>query len=115
MWECVERLNIFIIPLQKNSCYTLYMEAFTINQPLKWRDYMLLEDLIHRFTSEKNQAPLHANDLLDYVQKQYIHREISIVEYKKLFCELDKRQAEKPQSYTMRIDQTHLQSINLPG
>jgi hypothetical protein len=64
---------------------------------------------------EKNQPPLHANELLDYLQKRYIHSEISIVEYKILFNELTKRNAEKPHSYEMNLNQTHLQHINIPG
>jgi YppF-like protein len=75
----------------------------------------MLEELIHRFQLEKNQSPLHANELLDYVQKRYIQSEISIVEYKNLFNELTKRNAEKPHSYIMNINQTHLQHITIPG
>jgi hypothetical protein len=75
----------------------------------------MLEELIHRFQLEKNQPPHHANELLDYVQKRYIQSEISIVEYKNLFNELTKRNAEKPHSYIMNINQTHLQHITIPG
>lgn len=75
---------------------------------------MLFEELIHRFQLEKNQPPLHANELLDYVQKCYIQREITIGEYKELYQELNKRNAEKPQSYIMKIDQPHTR-INIPG
>lgn len=57
---------------------------------------MLLEDLIHRFEIVKKRNPLHANELLDYIQKSYIQGELSIVEYKNLFFELDKRGAKKP-------------------
>ncbi|MCQ6281241.1 YppF family protein [Bacillus sp. EB600] len=46
---------------------------------------MLLENLIHRFELVKERNPLHANELLDYIQKSYIYGELSIVEYKKLF------------------------------
>ena len=60
---------------------------------------MLLERLIHRFLQEKNYSPLHTNELLDFVQKKYIQEDFSIVEYKKLFFELDKLKAEKPSSY----------------
>lgn len=76
---------------------------------------MLLDQFIHRFQLEKNQPPLHVNELLDYIQKSYLQREISIVEYKTLFFELDKQNAEKPQSYFIRLNQTHLESINIPG
>ncbi|MBM4761313.1 YppF family protein [Bacillus sp. B15-48] len=76
---------------------------------------MLMERLTNRFMEEKNQAPLHANELLDFIQKQYLNREICIVEYKQLYFELDKRQAEKPQSYIMKFNQNHLQRVNIPG
>ncbi len=75
----------------------------------------MLEELIQQIKIEKNQSPEHANDLLDYLQKRYIQRKISIVEYKGLYHELTKQNAEKPHSYTMNINQTHLQQINIPG
>ncbi|WP_083935062.1 YppF family protein [Bacillus sp. 1NLA3E] len=52
---------------------------------------MLLEDLIQRFMSEKKQNPLHVTELHNYIKKSYILGELCIVEYKKLFFELDKR------------------------
>lgn len=57
---------------------------------------MLVEDLIFRFEQVKERSPLDTNELLDYMQKSYIDGELSIVEYKKLFFELDKLGAEKP-------------------
>ena len=60
---------------------------------------MLVKNLINHFKIEKNRSPLHVNELLDYIQKKYIYEELSIVEYKKLFAELEKRNAEKPSSY----------------
>ncbi|MBZ5751809.1 MULTISPECIES: YppF family protein [Metabacillus] len=57
---------------------------------------MLVEDLIFRFEQVKERSPLHTNELLDYMQKSYIYGELSIIEYKKLFFELDKLGAEKP-------------------
>ncbi|HEY4549705.1 MAG TPA: YppF family protein [Bacillus sp. (in: firmicutes)] len=62
---------------------------------------MLIDNLISRFKLVKNRNPLHANELLDYVQKCYIEEEITIVEYKNIYFELDKRKAEKPQFYFM--------------
>lgn len=76
---------------------------------------MLFEELIHRFQLEKNQPPGHANELLDYIQKSYIQKELSIVEYKKLYSELEKRNAEKPQSYLFNLNQAYLQNINISG
>jgi hypothetical protein len=63
---------------------------------------MLLENLIKLFHLEKKRNPSHVNELLDYIQKGYIYGELSIVEYKKLFSELDKRNAEKPQNYLIK-------------
>lgn len=64
---------------------------------------MLIEDLIHRFQQVKKQTPLHVNELLDYIQKSYIYGELSIVEYKKYFFELNKLGAEKPMSIFEKI------------
>ncbi|WP_121612885.1 YppF family protein [Mesobacillus foraminis] len=76
---------------------------------------MLFEELIHRFQLEKNQPPSHANELLDFIQKSYIQRELSIVEYKKLYSELNNRNAEKPQSYMFNLNHANLQKVNIPG
>lgn len=55
---------------------------------------MLLEDLIQRFVSEKNRNPFHVTELHNYIKKGYILGELCIVEYKKLFFELDKQNPE---------------------
>ena len=75
---------------------------------------MLYEELRNRYQLEKDQLPLHANELLDYIQKSYIQREISIVEYKKFYSILHKRNAEKPHSYMIKQTRT-LPNINIPG
>ena len=62
---------------------------------------MLLKDLMHSFILEKEYRPLHSNELLDFIQRKYIEEELSIAEYKKLYSELDKLNAEKPQTYIM--------------
>ncbi|MCQ6277152.1 hypothetical protein JMM81_19955 [Bacillus sp. V3B] len=59
----------------------------------------MVEELTNRFELVKKRNPLHINELLDYLQKSYIYGELSIVEYKKLFFELDKLKAEKPKSF----------------
>lgn len=74
---------------------------------------MMVQELIERYTNEKNQNPSHANELLDYIQKGYIQGELSIVEYKKLFFELDKRNAEKPYAYMIKT--TPYEKVDLPG
>ncbi|MBB6444003.1 YppF family protein [Bacillus benzoevorans] len=75
---------------------------------------MLLNKLIHLFLLEKEYRPLHSNELLDFIQRKYIQEEMSIVEYKKLYSELDKLKAEKPQSYIM--DSIYLyDTISIPS
>jgi len=74
---------------------------------------LLLENSIRCFEIEKSRKPLHVNEILDYVQKCYLHDEISIVEYKQLFCELDKLQAEKPQSFFVKT--IPFEKINIPS
>ena len=73
---------------------------------------MLVENLIHRFELVKERNPLHANELLDYIQKSYIYGELSIVEYKKLFFELDKLKAKKPNSFFVKQDLLPLKNAN---
>jgi hypothetical protein len=64
---------------------------------------MLIENLVQRFTEAKNYTPSHANELLDFLQKCYISGELSIVEYKNLFCELaNQHDAEKPSEFFMK-------------
>lgn len=75
---------------------------------------MLVKKLIQLFKEEKNYSPLHANDLLDFLQKRYITGELCIVEYKKLFSELDKLQAEKPSEFFIKTKPLIL-SFNVPS
>ena len=74
---------------------------------------MLLENLIKHFQLEKKRNPSHVNELLDYIQKSYIYGELSIVEYKKLFFELNKRNAEKPESYFIKT--RTFETFNIPS
>lgn len=60
---------------------------------------ILLEEFVHHFTKVKNTAPSHANELLDYLQKCYLAEEVSIVDYKNIFFELTKLNAEKPSDF----------------
>ncbi|WP_239094464.1 YppF family protein [Bacillus sp. B15-48] len=59
----------------------------------------MLKNLIDRFQLEKECTPSHINELLDFLQKAYISGQLSIVEYKMIFSELDKQNAEKPVFY----------------
>ena len=46
--------------------------------------------------------------------EDYINQEISIVEYKKMFFQLDKLKAEKPTSYIFNITNP-ISKMELPG
>ena len=74
---------------------------------------MLVENLIKHFQLEKKRNPSHVNELLDYIQKSYIYGELSIVEYKKLFFELNKRNAEKPEFYFIKT--RAFETFNIPS
>ena len=56
----------------------------------------MLTELTKKFEQVKDRGPSHVNELLDYLQKSYIFGELTIVEYKKIFFELDQLKAEKP-------------------
>jgi hypothetical protein len=63
---------------------------------MKEGNNMSVENIIDSFESERKRTPSNVNELLDFVQKNYLYGKLSIVEYKKLFFELDKQQAQKP-------------------
>jgi hypothetical protein len=59
----------------------------------------MLENLIHKFIQSKKDKPSNVNELLDFLQKEYVEGTISIAEYRNVYRELNERGAEKP-SYT---------------
>jgi hypothetical protein len=63
---------------------------------------LVVEELVKHFINEKNNTPSHVNELLDYLSKCYVSGELSIVEYKKLFSNLNKNNAEKPSEFFMK-------------
>lgn len=75
---------------------------------------MLIDQLIQHFTKAKNCTPSHANELLDYLQKCYIYGDLSIVEYKNLFAELTKLDAEKPSEFFIKTIQVNTE-LDIPG
>ena len=62
----------------------------------------MLEVLIQRFKTANKRNPSHVNELLDYIQRDYIYGELTISEYKEFFSELDKKNAEKPEAYIIK-------------
>lgn len=75
---------------------------------MKGWSLLLVEELVHHFTKARNYAPAHINELLDYLQKCYIDGELSIVEYKQLFSDLTKLNAEKPSDFFINAKQMNL-------
>lgn len=59
----------------------------------------MLEELKNRFVQVKKRAPIHVNELIDYLRISYIYGELSIVEYKNLFSELDQLNDDKSDAF----------------
>ncbi len=57
---------------------------------------MTLKELTRYYMQVKEVKPQNANELLDFVQRSYIHDQLSIVEYRNLYRELTDQGAEKP-------------------
>lgn len=55
----------------------------------------MLEDFINQFKKVKNYTPTNPNELLIFLKKLYIHDEVSIDKYKKLYFELNQLKTEK--------------------
>lgn len=72
----------------------------------------MLEVLIQNFKIDKKRNPSHVNELLDFTQKCYIQGELTISEYKQFFCELDKKNAQKPEAYFIKNKQ--FDTYNIP-
>jgi hypothetical protein len=47
-----------------------------------------IEVLILHYIQEKRQKPYHANDLLDYIQKEYTNGKLSVFQYRDLCRQL---------------------------
>lgn len=60
---------------------------------------MLIEDLIRQFILIKKRKPSHSSELLRYIQKNYIYGELSAVEYKKLFLDLNLTNLTRKEQY----------------
>ncbi|RBW67700.1 YppF family protein [Bacillus taeanensis] len=67
---------------------------------------MLLSQLIDQFSNVKQQQPTNPNELLDFLQKQYVSGEYCLKQYYFLFNELHKQGAEKPESYYVKFCST---------
>lgn len=65
---------------------------------------MTLKDLIIKFILIKKTKPKNVNELLDFIQRDYINNEITINEYKALYAELTLRGAEKPTSFLRSLE-----------
>ncbi|MFJ7637734.1 YppF family protein [Peribacillus sp. NPDC097206] len=56
---------------------------------------LTIEVLILHYIQETRQKPFHADELLDYIQKEYVSGNLSIFQYKDLCKELYRRGAKK--------------------
>lgn len=56
----------------------------------------MLQNLINNFIQCKKDKPSNVNELLDFLQKEYVEGAITIVEYRDVFRELNERGAVKP-------------------
>jgi hypothetical protein len=83
-------------------CYIIFKFKKFKNRTVKRWGTLVVKDLVQKFIKEKNYTPSDVNDLLDYLGKCYISDELSIVEYKKLFSELNKNNAEKPSEFFIK-------------
>ncbi|WP_053363924.1 YppF family protein [Bacillus sp. FJAT-27251] len=54
---------------------------------------MNVHELTLKFIQVRNHTPEHANELLDFAKKAYVHNEISFSEYRLLVRELELRGA----------------------
>lgn len=64
-------------------------------------DLMSLENLISEFMKVKLEKPSNADELLDFVQKNYVCGNLSFTQYRALFHELNARGAKKPDYFNM--------------
>jgi hypothetical protein len=51
--------------------------------------YMNVHELTLKFIQVRNHTPEHANELLDFAKKAYVHNEISFSDYRILVRELE--------------------------
>ncbi|MCK1993610.1 YppF family protein [Peribacillus muralis] len=49
---------------------------------------MTIEVLILHYIQEKRRKPHHANELLDYIQNEYVNGKLSILQYRSLCQDL---------------------------
>ncbi|WP_083450737.1 YppF family protein [Peribacillus butanolivorans] len=59
---------------------------------------MTIEVLILHYIQEKRQKPSHANELLDYIQHEYVSGKLSIFQYRSLCQDLYFRGAKQTNS-----------------
>ncbi|ASV69236.1 YppF family protein [Cytobacillus sp. FSL W7-1323] len=60
---------------------------------------MNIHELKQKFQQVKEVKPDHANQLLDFSKRAYIHNEISILDYRNLVRELESLGAVIPESF----------------
>ncbi|WP_273835225.1 YppF family protein [Guptibacillus sedimenti] len=61
---------------------------------------MSIQNLIHTFDQVKGRKPATADELLDFIQVNYLQGSISLNEYQIYFKELHAQGAKKPEYFT---------------
>jgi hypothetical protein len=61
---------------------------------------MSIQNLIHTFDQVKGRKPTTADELLDFIQVNYLQGSLSLNEYQVYFKELHAQGAKKPEYFT---------------
>ncbi|MCA0171976.1 YppF family protein [Bacillus sp. RAR_GA_16] len=61
---------------------------------------MSIQNLIHTFDQVKGRKPATADELLDFIQVNYLQGSLSLNEYQTYFKELHAQGAKKPEYFT---------------
>jgi hypothetical protein len=71
----------------------------TIKVTSKWGDVLVvIEELHHKFVTCKSYEPMEQNELMDFARQLYLREELSIVQFRCLIKELEKKGAVPPKT-----------------
>ncbi len=64
---------------------------------------MNVHELTLKFIQVRNHQPEHANELLDFAKKAYVHGEIASSDYRRLVRELELQGANTPEKVQIHL------------
>jgi hypothetical protein len=70
-----------------------------------------MNNLLKQYIEVKGTAPAHVNQLLDFIQREYVHGKLTIIEYRKWYKMLLQYGAQKPASNEEEHMENHLHSV----